>query len=133
MITKLCARCQAPISYPNRYCDKCSQLYKMHELENKKLADRRYNQHRDKKYLKFYKSVEWDVLKAKKLQDTNYLCERCLSLEKRTLADEVHHKKPIQTDDGWLLRLDYNNLKSVCLDCHNYYHNRFQKQGGKRK
>ena len=46
------------------------------------------------------------------------------------MATEVHHIKPIQTDEGWERRLDYDNTKSVCIECHNYYHNRFQKKGG---
>lgn len=128
MIIKLCAKCKKPIKYPNRYCSTCFEIYQEEEATNEKIRNRRYNQTRDKKYLIFYKCPEWNLLKNKKLQDTRYKCERCKELGKNTLAAEVHHLKPIQTDEGWVLRLDYSNLKSVCIECHNWYHKRFQKR-----
>ena len=30
----------------------------------------------------------------------------------------------IQTKAGWELRLDYNNLLAVCVDCHNKFQRR---------
>lgn len=128
MIIKLCAKCRKPIKYPNRFCSTCNEIHKEEEEINIKLRNKRYNQTRDKKYLTFYKSIDWNLLKNKKLQDTQYRCERCKELGKYTLAAEVHHLKPIQTDEGWVLRLDYNNLKSLCVECHNWYHKRFQRK-----
>ena len=133
MIIKLCAKCRKPIKYPNRFCSDCNEIYKEEEENNIRLRNKRYNQTRDKKYLIFYKSIDWNLLKNKKLQDTKYKCERCQELGKHTLAAEVHHLKPIQTEEGWELRLDYNNLKSVCIECHNWYHKRFQKRKEKYK
>ena len=132
MIIKLCAKCKKPIKYPNRYCSSCYEIYKEEEEQNEKLRNRRYNQNRDKKYIRFYQSLDWNILKNKKLQDTQYKCERCKELGRNRLAAEVHHLKAIQTDEGWELRLDYNNLKSVCIDCHNWYHKRFQKRKEKK-
>lgn len=128
MKIKLCAKCQKPIKYPDRYCASCQEIYKEEQANNEKLSNRRYNQKRDKKYIRFYQSIDWNILKNKKLQDTKYKCERCSEKGRNTLAAEVHHIKPIQTEEGWLLRLDYNNLKSVCIDCHNWYHKRFQRR-----
>lgn len=122
-IVKLCGKCKTPIKYPNTYCPKCKELYEQQKKDNEKLSNRRYNQTRDKKYIRFYKSPEWNLLKNKKLQDSSYKCERC-----NKLGTEVHHIKPIQTEDGWKQRLDYTNLKTVCVDCHNYYHGRFQRK-----
>jgi predicted HNH restriction endonuclease len=38
------------------------------------------------------------------------------------LAVEVHHIKPIQIQEGWDLRLDWENLEAVCTSCHNGRH-----------
>ena len=38
-------------------------------------------------------------------QDKAFRCEQC-----GRVASEVHHVVPIQTDDGWTKRLDYDNL-----------------------
>lgn len=129
-IIKLCAKCKKPIVYPNRYCLKCQSIYEEEVKENERLTNRRYNQKRDKKYIRFYNSNEWNQLKNKRLQDSNYMCERCKELGKRTIATEVHHIVPIQIERGWERRLDYTNTKSVCTSCHNYYHDRFKKKGG---
>lgn len=134
MIIKLCAKCKKPVVYPDRFCKSCYEKYKTEIEENERLSDKRYNQARDKKYKNFYNSKSWNILKDKKMQDCNYKCERCKELGiklngKDVIATEVHHIKPIQTDEGWILRLEYSNLKCVCTDCHNYYHNRFQKKG----
>lgn len=127
-IIKMCGKCKKPIQYPNTYCSKCQEQQEKQKQENITLSNRRYNQTRDKKYLRFYKSPEWNMLKNKKLQDTKYKCERCTALGKNKIATEVHHIKEIQTEEGWEQRLDYTNLKTVCINCHNYYHGRFQRK-----
>lgn len=128
-IIKLCAKCKKPIPYHARYCSKCSEIYEKESVNNKRISNKKYYYKRDKKYLRFYKSKEWNLLKNKRLQNSGYMCERCRKLGKNNvLATEVHHIKPIQTDEGWKLRLDYNNTIAVCLDCHNHYHNRFQRR-----
>ena len=128
MVIKLCARCKKTIQYPNRYCDKCLKIVETERQESHIISNRKYNKTRDNKYLKFYKSSEWKLLKEKRLQDSKYLCERCAKKGIKKIATEVHHKKPIQTNEGWEKRLDYNNTESVCIDCHNFYHKRFQKR-----
>lgn len=123
MIFKLCRKCNKPIEHPNKYCSDCLKI--VEEYQAKLLRDRenKYNKNRDPKYKTFYNSKEWKMLKDKKMLDEEYRCERC-----HKLATEVHHIKPIQTDKGWELRLDYNNLLCVCIDCHNKEHGRFQKR-----
>lgn len=123
MIYKLCRRCKTPIKHPLTYCSKCQEMHEEKQLELQRERDRRYNKKRDPKYKQFYNSKEWKVLKEKKLQDEQYRCERC-----KKLAVEVHHTKYIQTDEGWELRLDYDNLEALCVDCHNYRHSRFQRK-----
>ncbi len=61
---------------------------------------------------------DWLKLRAAKLR-ADPLCERCLAMkpERVTEAVQVHHIKPFHgLDDP--LRLDWDNLLSVCVDCH---------------
>ena len=123
MIYKLCRKCKTPIIHPLTYCSDCQKIQDEQQIELQRERDRRYNKKRDPKYKQFYNSNEWKILKEKKLQDEQYRCERC-----EKLAVEVHHIKYIQTEEGWPLRLDYDNLEALCIDCHNYRHSRFQKR-----
>lgn len=53
------------------------------------------------------------------LQAARYKCSLCGGL-----AVEVHHVKPIQSDAGWVERLEWSNLEALCIGCHNKRHNR---------
>ena len=128
MLYKLCRKCKTPIKHPLTYCPECQKIQDEKQIELQRERDRRYNSKRDPKYKQFYNSNEWKTLREKKLQDEEYQCEKCNSKGKRKLATEVHHKKYIQTDEGWELRLDYDNLEALCIDCHNHRHSRFQKR-----
>lgn len=125
MIYKLCRKCKKPIIHPNVYCDKCKELVDERMEQLQKERDSRYNKKRDPKYKAFYNSKEWKLLKEKVLQDNEYRCqhEGC-----GKLAEDVHHIKYIQTEEGWLLRLNYNNCIPLCIEHHNYEHGRFQKR-----
>lgn len=125
MIYKLCRRCKTPIKHPSTYCSSCQEIYEEKQLELQRERDRRYNKKRDPKYKQFYGSKEWKILKEKVLQDYQYRCQHkgCSKL-----ATEVHHKKYIQTEEGWELRLDYNNCTPLCIDHHNHVHGRFQRK-----
>ena len=93
------------------------------KAQYKRESNKRYNKTRDPKYTKFYNSKEWRVLSLSRLQYDNYKCVKC-----GKIASEVDHIIPIQTPKGWDLRLDFNNTQSLCLDCHNKKHGRFQKR-----
>ena len=103
MIMKLCARCQKLIEAPNRYCDKCKAIVEKQAEQYKQKSNSRYNQQRDKKYTQFYNSKAWRTL-SKKYINKHYLCEECQKEAKQNreyaiqLAEEVHHKEPIQTE-----------------------------------
>ena len=72
---------------------------------------------------KFYNSSAW-IKTSKAYKNSKFgICEKC-----GAIGEEVHHIIPIQTVEGWNNRLDYNNTMSVCLECHNYYHKRFQRR-----
>jgi len=64
----------------------------------------------------FYQSKEWQRTRAIKLL-LNPLCQHCLDRENRaTIADCVHHIRDIKIAPH--LRLDLNNLQSLCTSCH---------------
>lgn len=127
MLLKACKRCGNLIPYGNVYCDTCRPIVEAareaQRAESKRAADRRYNKTRDPKYVRFYNSTEWKILSRRRLQDDGYRCVKC-----GKIASEVDHIKPIQTPEGWELRLDYGNTQSLCIECHNAKHKRFQKK-----
>lgn len=148
MLMKMCARCQKLVPHPMRYCIECQEIVEKQKEERQKLYDKRYNQKREEKLVKFRKSKEWINLKNKYLQDLQhkygikfaYKCEDCIeeyfrnnefNIKDIQPAEEVHHIEPIETDRGWIRRLDYYNLRALCNRHHNKRHNRFQKKGGK--
>jgi 5-methylcytosine-specific restriction protein A len=71
----------------------------------------------------FYRSAVWKRTSTSKLASVAYRCEARLA-GCTELATETHHIKPIQTPEGWALRLDWDNLEAVCVHCHNWRHNR---------
>lgn len=127
MLLKACKRCGNLIPYGRVYCDTCRPIVEAareeRRAQNKREADRRYNKTRNPKYVRFYNSTDWKILSRKRLQDDGYKCVMC-----GAIASEVDHIKAIQTPEGWEHRLDYDNTRSLCLDCHNKRHKRFQKK-----
>lgn len=124
MLLKPCNRCGNLIPFGSPYCKECTPIVEAERearlAESRKESNKRYNKTRDPKYVRFYNGIEWRTLSAKYTQDKGYRCEVC-----RAMATQVHHKKAIQTPEGWELRLDYNNLKLLCTRCHNEEHERF--------
>lgn len=124
---KLCPRCGKLISWGKSYCDECKPLAEVELVKKKELnraaAQKNYNRNRNDKYLKFYRSKAWRATSKAKLSSVNYRCEMC-----GAIAVEVHHKKPIQTDECWELRLDWDNLIALCVKCHNNQHDRSGKK-----
>lgn len=126
---KACPRCKRLIPQGLQYCEVCApiveqnrQALKEHRAEClRRKRNNRYNSKRDPKYTTFYASKPWKMTSRKKLEDAGYKCEA--KLEGCTkLAVEVHHIKPIQTPEGWDLRLEWTNLEAVCTSCHNHRH-----------
>lgn len=132
MLLKSCSRCGNLIPYGSTYCSVCKPIVEEAIAKRKaeamakakKKYDTKYNrERRDPKYVRFYNSIEWRTLSAKYSQDKGYKCECCGGM-----ATQVHHKKAIQTPQGWERRLDYDNLELLCTTCHNNRHNRFKKK-----
>ena len=71
-----------------------------------------------------YKSTRWEKLRKLKLNHSP-LCELCQKQGLITPAVLVHHIKPIE-DGGSMY--DYDNLMSLCANCHNKIHESFKKK-----
>lgn len=127
MLLKSCNRCGNLIPYGSVYCSKCAPIVQEERearlAELKRAGNRRYNEGRDPKYVRFYNSNDWRTLSAKRLSDDDYKCSMCGGI-----ATEVDHIEEIKTPTGWEKRLDYNNTRSLCHDCHDKRHKRFQKK-----
>ena len=96
MAKRACARCGQIVK------GRCATCYPAKDQRRGKTAERGYD-HR------------WKALSAKK-RKLDPLCEECLKHEVVRPAEHVHHIKPISTHPD--LRLDWNNLISVCVACH---------------
>lgn len=125
MLLKACGRCGDLIPYGSAYCSKCLPIVTAERearlKDTKRKNNRDYNRGRDPRYTRFYNSAEWRTLSAKRLQDDGYRCAWC-----GKIANEVDHIIEIQTPEGWERRLDYGNTRSLCHDCHNKRHKRFE-------
>ena len=61
----------------------------------------------------------WQRLRKSKIH-ANPLCEHCEARGITKPADEVHHIKTVRERPD--LRLDWDNLVSLCRDCHDLEH-----------
>ena len=77
------------------------------------------------KWQRFYGSTAWRNLREAKLLEQP-LCEECLLHDKITPATAVHHRTPfslgIDEQQMWELFLDWDNLESICTECHRRIH-----------
>ena len=76
-------------------------------------------------YKKLINNYKWQLLRRKKFI-SNPLCEQCLAEGRVTPTEEVHHIVPVESgrDEAEMRRLayDYNNLQSLCKECHGKVH-----------
>lgn len=85
----------------------------------------------DPKYRRFYRSKEWTMASQRYAHERGYRCEDCTGCPDappsgtcRQIGTDVHHKKPIQTPEGWERRFDFDNLELLCVRKHNERHGR---------
>ncbi|WP_035445856.1 HNH endonuclease [Atopobacter phocae] len=83
---------------------------------------------------RFYNSPTWRKLRAERIELDNFECQWCkaegrvsragaYNLDGRKIILEVDHIKELETHPE--CALDINNLRTLCRDCHNKRHNRF--------
>ena len=125
---KLCPRCKRlkPVGNGAALCDECdskNRAEKAARREQSRDYKREYASRldsEDPKYRRFYRSREWEMTSKQKMVDAGHKCEEC-----GKPGTDVHHVVPIQTDEGWRRRFDVDNLKLLCVRCHNKAHERF--------
>lgn len=104
-----------------RYCAECEAAVKR-ERAGRRDYRREYEKRQakeDPKCRRFYRSKEWRMTSRRYAVDHAHRCEEC-----GAVGTDVHHIKPIQTDEGWRRRLDPSNLRLLCVKCHNRAHGR---------
>ena len=90
--------------------------------------------HYEKQTDPFYKSAHWRRARKAALERDFYICQDCLAAKRRgemirpRTATVVHHIQPIELRPD--LKLDLDNLVSLCDPCHNKRHP--EKGGGPR-
>lgn len=72
--------------------------------------------------MSFYKSTAWKSKRRNILRRDDYRCQECKRYGKSITATTVHHIEPLK--DKPELRLEGNNLISLCNKCHEGMHNR---------
>jgi 5-methylcytosine-specific restriction endonuclease McrA len=70
----------------------------------------------------FYKTTAWKNKRNRILRRDKYMCQECKRYGKATPATTVHHIEQLEYKPK--LKLDSNNLVSLCSKCHNKMHNR---------
>lgn len=84
------------------------------------------NSYMEEERKKIYRSERWKRLRALKFAN-NPLCELCQKEGRTTPAEDIHHIVSFMTatDHGtrYQLAYDYDNLMSLCKQCHQRQHN----------
>lgn len=101
----------------------------MPTINKPKKIEKRSDQY-DKERTKIYNSKRWVRLRAWKFVNSP-LCEECLKEGKVTPTDDIHHIISFMSTDDKSRRLwlayDYDNLMSLCKQCHQKIHNQKNK------
>jgi len=71
----------------------------------------------------FYKTSEWKRKRIAILKRDDYKCKECSRYGKVVEANTIHHIIPLQESPE--LKLDNRNLISLCEQCHERMHNKF--------
>lgn len=74
----------------------------------------------------FYKTKHWKTKREVILRRDEYMCRECKRYGRTTTANTVHHIFPYETHPEY--KYNNHNLISVCNQCHNSYHNRFDNE-----
>jgi 5-methylcytosine-specific restriction endonuclease McrA len=110
MVKKQCnhAGCKTLVEYSEAYCSKHKQVRGKTTYHDRMKVD--------SKYIRFYNSKAWKNM-SYQYRLNNPCCEHCLKRGIIKQANVVDHVQEIRFH--WDLRLDTNNLQSLCHSCHN--------------
>lgn len=68
----------------------------------------------------FYHSQEWREVRQQVLERDMYLCQVCKRNGIIKQGNTVHHI--VHLKDDWDKRVDFDNLETICPQCHNKEH-----------
>lgn len=113
--------CNELIKSNEKYCKKHKREKNEKAFERMKKKEYKNDNYVRKKtdFDEFYNTYKWQKLRIWK-QRENPLCERCLKKGILKRTDVIHHKIPLE--ENYDLRLDCENLESLCNSCHNHIH-----------
>lgn len=98
----------------------------MPTINKPKKKSRKNNSQYDTERRKIYNSERWRKLRAWKFA-CNPLCELCLQEDRTVPAEDVHHIVSFMSTDDPVQRIvlayDFDNLMSLCKQCHQRIHN----------
>ena len=126
MLYSLCNKCGTRIPYREKYCDKClsvvmEEKQHRHKVKSSKYNADRYSRDRENNsYRLFYSSKAWREKRKEILERDNHACVICSELYRITMAQDVHHILNLR--ENYDLRLDNDNLISLCSDHHKMVH-----------
>lgn len=124
--------CPDLVRPPDRYCKAHTWTDEQRRQYNRARNRDRHREYdrtkRDREAKRFYDSTAWKRLRIIVLQRDNYLCQQCLLNRKITPAEHVDHIKPMREHPE--LRLDPENLRSLCQPCHSKRHATERMTGG---
>ena len=97
----------------------------MPSINRKQIRPKTVEYKHDDKSAEYYNSNAWHSLRNE-YYAKHPLCECCLSHDRVTVAEHIHHKliwlsQPTE-ELRWQAFLDENNLMSVCTACHYALH-----------
>ena len=72
--------------------------------------------------MNFYKTAKWESKRENVLRRDEYMCRECRRYGMTTPATTVHHILPLEQRPD--LKLNSQNLISLCEQCHNKMHDR---------
>jgi len=101
-------------------------------LPRRKKREKTFNQ---SAFQKYYNTPIWKKLRAAKIRN-NPLCELCLKKNPPVIrqTEEIHHRVFIDIDNpDPVLIYDYDNLQSLCKECHANIHNNARNANNQRK
>lgn len=123
MRLKPCTRCKRliPVRTGVSLCRECEakRLESRRQRRDYKSEYANRSQTEDKRFRQFYRSKEWHLTSRQYAVKAGHRCEECGGI-----GTDVHHIVPVQCDEGWKRRFDFDNLKLLCVRCHNEAHGR---------
>ena len=111
----ICHICRKQLTY-EKHCERCSTRAAQREMAVRKEYDKRRGNTTARGY-----GHDWAKIRNQKLSSAP-LCEMCEHHGVVNTASVVHHINPVEAAPN--LRLRWDNLMSLCRDCHEKIHDR---------